>query len=166
MLAGLVASPTKYAPHRNMELARERQKYVLGHMKEDKYISEAEYEAALAEPIALVDGSDINHLASPYFVEYVRKLAAQGATATASCSAAVSGSIRRSTRGCSKAAEGALRKGLEALDRRLGLRGPIGSVPLAQRGAWTGGPAHPLSGANDDTSALADQLLPEVRYGG
>ena len=75
MLAGLVASPTKYAPHRNMELARERQRYVLGHMRDDNYISDAEYEAALAEPIALVDESDLNHLASPYFVEHVRQVA-------------------------------------------------------------------------------------------
>jgi penicillin-binding protein 1A len=165
LLAGLVASPTKYAPHRNMQLARERQKYVLGHMVEDQYISQAEYEAALAEPIALVDESDINHLASPYFVEYVRKLA----TKRYGNSELFRGGLRfystLDTR-MQQAAEGALRKGLESLDRRLGLRGPIGSVPLAQRGAWTGGPAHPLSGANDDTSALADQLLPEVRYGG
>ena len=55
MLGGLVASPTRYAPHRNMQLARERQRYVLGHMRDDQYISNAEYEAALAEPIALVD---------------------------------------------------------------------------------------------------------------
>src|SRR6185503_17704316 len=27
------------------------------------------------------------------------------------------------------------------------------------------GPAHPLTGGSDDTSALADQLLPEQRYG-
>src|SRR4029453_13885286 len=27
LMAGLVASPTKYAPHRNIQLARERQKY-------------------------------------------------------------------------------------------------------------------------------------------
>ena len=75
MLGGLVASPTKYAPHRNMQLARERQRYVLGHMRDDQYISNAEYEAALAEPIALVDDSDLNHLASPYFVEHIRQLA-------------------------------------------------------------------------------------------
>jgi penicillin-binding protein 1A len=62
-------------------------------------------------------------------------------------------------------AESALRKGLESLDRRLGFRGPIGAVVVTKRGAWTGGPAHPLTGADDDTSALADQLLPEQRYG-
>src|SRR5262249_60222760 len=77
MPAGLVDSPTKYARHRNMKLARDRQAYVLGHMREDHYISDAEYQAALVEPIALVDESDLNHLASPYFVEHVRRLATE-----------------------------------------------------------------------------------------
>jgi penicillin-binding protein 1A len=164
MLAGLVASPTKYAPHRNMQLARDRQRYVLGRMKKDKYISDAEHEAALAEPVALVDESELNHLASPYFVEHIRK------TATA----------RYGDRGLFKgglkfystldgrmqaAAESALRRGLEGLDRKLGFRGPIGAVPAAGRGAWTGGPAHPITGATDDVSALADQVLPEQTYG-
>jgi penicillin-binding protein 1A len=164
MLAGLVASPTKYAPHRNMELARQRQKYVLGHMRDDQYISDADYEAALVEPIALVDESDLNHLASPYFVEYIRRQATKRYGNTE----LFKGGLRfYSTLDTSMqtAAEGALRKGLESLDRRLGFRGPIGAVPDKQRGAWTGGPAHPLTGANDDTTALADQLLPEQRYG-
>jgi penicillin-binding protein 1A len=164
MLAGLVASPTKYAPHRNMELARQRQKYVLGHMRDDRYISDAEHEVALAEPIALVDESDLNHLASPYFVEYIRRLA----TRRYGNNNLFKGGLRfystLDTR-MQAAAEGALRKGLESLDRRLGFRGPIGAVPVAQRGAWTEGPAHPLTGASDDTTALADQLLPEQRYG-
>ena len=164
MLAGLVASPTKYAPHRNMHLARERQRYVLGHMREDNYISDAEYEAALAEPIALVDEGDLNHLASPYFVEHVRKLA----TKRYGNNELFKGGLRfYSTLDMhmQTVAESALKKGLESLDRRLGFRGPIGSVPTKSRGAWTGGPAHPLTGASDDTSALADQLLPEQRYG-
>lgn len=164
LLAGLVASPTKYAPHRNMQLARERQRYVLGHMREDKYISDAEYQAALVEPIALVDEGDLNHLASPYFVEHVRKLATERYGNTE----LFKGGLRfYSTLDMhmQAVAESALKKGLESLDRRLGFRGPIGSVPLARRGAWTGGPAHPLSGATDDTTALADQVLPEQRYG-
>ena len=167
MLAGLVASPTKYAPHRNMKLARDRQAYVLGHMRDDHYITEAEYQAALVEPIALVDDSDLNHLASPYFVEHVRRLA----TARYGNGELFRGGLRfyatLDTR-MQAAAEGALRKGLESLDRKLGFRGPVGTVPLAQRGAWTGGPAHPLTGASDDTSALMDvagPLLPEQRYG-
>ncbi|HSN25485.1 MAG TPA: PBP1A family penicillin-binding protein [Kofleriaceae bacterium] len=164
MLGGLVASPTKYAPTHDMKLARERQTHVLERMRDDHYISEAEYQAALVEPIALVDDSDVNHLASPYFVEHVRRLA----TERYGNSTLFKGGLRFYSTLDSQmqaAAEGALRKGLESLDRKLGFRGPIGAVAVEQRGAWTGGPAHPLSGASDDTSALADQLLPEQRYG-
>jgi penicillin-binding protein 1A len=164
MLAGLVASPTKYAPTHNMQLARERQVYVLGHMRDDHYISENEYQAALAEPIALVDESDVNHLASPYFVEHVRRLAT---TRFGNDALFVGGLHFYATMDAQvqRVAEDALRHGLESLDRKLGFRGPIGNVAQARRGAWTGGSAHPLSGATDDTSALADQLLPEQRYG-
>src|SRR5690606_494044 len=100
----------------------------------------------------------------PYFVEYIRRLA----TKRYGNHELFKGGLRfYSTLDphMQAVAEDALRKGLESLDRRLGFRGPIGSVPLDQRGAWTGGPAHPLTGASDDTSALADQLLPEQRYG-
>jgi penicillin-binding protein 1A len=164
MLAGLVASPSKYAPTHDIKLARDRQRYVLGHMREDHYISDTEYTAALAEPIALVDESDLNHLASPYFVEHIRELA----TKRYGNNELFKGGLKfYSTldRGTQAAAEAALRHGLESLDRKLGFRGPIGSVAVGKRGGWTSGPAHPLTGANDDTSALADQLLPEQRYG-
>ncbi|HEY0190487.1 MAG TPA: PBP1A family penicillin-binding protein [Kofleriaceae bacterium] len=164
MLAGLVASPTKYAPHRNMQLARERQRYVLGHMRDDSYISDAEYQAALAEPIALVDGSDLNHLASPYFVEHVRQVATKRYGNRDLFRGGLKFYSTLDTR-MQAAAEGALKKGLEALDRKLGFRGPIGLVAPAQRSAWTNGPAHPITGATDDTSALADQLLPDQTYG-
>jgi penicillin-binding protein 1A len=163
MLGGLVASPTKYAPHHNMELARERQRYVLGHMREDSYISDAEYQAALAEPIALVDDSDLNHLASPYFVEHVRRLATRRYGNRDLFRGGLKFYSTLDTR-MQAAAESALRKGLEALDRKLGFRGPIGAVALAARGAWSGGPAHPISGASNDTTAVADQLLPDQSY--
>lgn len=164
MLAGLVASPTKYAPHRNMHLARDRQRYVLGRMVQDKYISDAEHDVALVEPIALVDESELNHLASPYFVEHIRKTA----TARYGNRGLFRGGLKFYSTLDSRmqtAAENALRRGLENLDRRLGFRGPIGAVAAGKRGAWTGGPAHPITGPTDDTSALADQLLPEQTYG-
>lgn len=169
MLAGLVASPSKYAPHRNMQLARDRQRYVLGHMRDDRYISDAEYTAALAEPIALVDESDLNHLASPYFVEHVRQLATKkfGNKDLFKGGLTFYSTLDQTMQA---AAEGALKKGLETIDRRLGFRGPVGSVPAAQRGAWTSGPAHPMIGnaavgAPDDISATSDQLVADQTYG-
>lgn len=164
MLAGLVASPSKYAPHRNMALARERQRYVLNHMHEDRYLSDAEHQAALVAPIALVDGSDLNHLASPYFVEHVRQLATRRYGNRDLFKGGLKFYSTLDPR-MQAAAEGALRRGLEALDRKLGFRGPIGAVAPGARGAWSGGPAHPITGATDDTRSVADALLPDQTYG-
>ena len=164
MLAGLVASPTKYAPHRNMELARERQRYVLGHMRQDSFISDAEYQAALAEPLALVDDSDLNHFASPYFVEHVRRLATKRYGDKDVFRGGLKFYSTLDTR-MQAAAESALKRGLEALDRKLGFRGPIGVVAAASRAAWTGGAAHPITGATDDTTAVSDQLITDQTYG-
>lgn len=163
MLAGLIASPSKYAPHRNMKLARDRQSYVLGRMRDDGYISNTELESARAEPIALVNTSDINHLASPYFVEHVRRTA-QTRYGT---SELFRGGLRfyatLDTR-AQDAAEDALRHGLEALDRRLGFRGPIGQVEPAARAAFAAGGAHPLHGRDTDLTIVSDQLVASARY--
>lgn len=165
MLAGLVRNPTKYAPHNNINLAREYRDKTLIQMRDYKYISTAEYETATTEPIILVDQSDLNHLASPYFVEHIRKTATQ----RYGNSSLFRGGLRfYSTLDgrMQEAAEGALKRGLESLDRRLGFRGPLGSVKLAQRGAWANGPAHPLTGPKkDDVTATSDQVLPDQTYG-
>ncbi len=165
LLAGLVRNPTKYAPHNNIDLARQFRDRTLGQMHDYQYISTGEYEAALAEPITLVDPTDLNHLASPYFVEHIRKVA----TAQFSNERLFRGGLKfystLDTR-MQEAAEGALERGLERLDRRLGFRGPIGAVPEARRGAWTGGPAHLVSSTKDnDITATSDRLLPLQRYG-
>jgi len=164
MLAGILPGPTRYAPHRNMQLAREKQHLVLAAMRRYNYISDAEHKTALAEPIALVDDSDLNHLASPYFVERVRQIATRRYGNRDLFRGGLKFYSTLDTR-MQAAAESALRRGLEALDRKLGFRGPIGSVALAKRGVWSGGPAHPIAGATDDTAALADQLLPDQSYG-
>jgi penicillin-binding protein 1A len=163
MLAGLVASPTKYAPHRNMALARERQLRTLEFMQKEHFISPAEYQAAVAEPIALVDESDLNHLASPYFVEHIRQLATKRFGDKDLFKGGLKFYSTLDTR-MQAAAESALRRGLETLDRKLGFRGPIGHVPKEKSGAWSGG-AHPINGPTDDTTALADRLLPDQTFG-
>ncbi len=165
MLAGLVRNPTKYAPHNNIHLAREYRDKTLLQMRDHKYISTAEYETSIAEPIILVDQSDLNHLASPYFVEHIRKVA----TARYGNRDLFRGGLKFFStldQRMQEAAEGALKRGIESLDRRLGFRGPLGSVKQTQRGAWTGGPAHPITGPKkDDVSATSDQVLPDQTYG-
>ncbi len=165
MLAGVVSSPTRDAPHKNMAGARVQQANVLRIMRADNYISDAEYQAALVEPISLVGDGDLNHLASPYFVEHLRQLA----TKRFGNGKLFRGGLKfyaTIDTFMQETAESAVRRGLESLDRRLGFRGPIGTVPHGKRGSWTGGPAHPITGASDDMSAISDQLLAENTYGG
>ena len=165
MLGGLVASPTKYAPHRNMQLARERQTLrARPHARGQVHLRRR-----VPGRARRADRARRRERPQSPRIAVLRRARApdrdRSATATSSL---FKGGLRfYSTLDTQMqaAAEGALRKGLESLDRRLGFRGPIGAVPDKQRGAWTGGAAHPLSGANDDTSALADQVLPEQRYG-
>lgn len=126
MLAGLLPAPARYAPSEHYDKARDRQRYVLGRMRQDGFISQAEYEAAKAEPIRLVSNTvSINAAAAPYFVEYVRKylstkygrdgLYRHGLTVRTTLSTTAQ-----------QYAELALRRGLDDLDLRLGFRGPVG----------------------------------------
>ena len=70
-LAGLPASPTNYSPQgSHPERAKQRQKEVLGRMVEDKYISLAEADKILGEPLGVKDQRTF--IRAPHFVMYVR----------------------------------------------------------------------------------------------
>ncbi|GGP23415.1 penicillin-binding protein 1A [Silvimonas iriomotensis] len=74
MLAGLPKAPSANNPVNNPERARQRQQYILKRMLELGYISDAEYQAALAEPLQLApDHTAIREAAWP--VEAVRQWA-------------------------------------------------------------------------------------------
>ncbi len=165
LLAGLVKAPSDYAPNKHYGEARGRQEYVLGRLKADGYISDAEYDSALAEPIALVGtGAPLNHLAAPYFIEHLRR----DATARYSESEVWKGGLRIYSTLDSRmqaSAEAALRHGVEQLDRRLGFRGPIARVPKADRATFAeGGPRIYRRGDTLATLSVTDRIVPGVRY--
>lgn len=66
LLAGLPQSPSALDPFLHMEAARERQERVLGAMKTQGALTEAEKKQLLAEPITLAD--DRTDLLAPHFV--------------------------------------------------------------------------------------------------
>jgi penicillin-binding protein, 1A family len=72
MLAGLPKAPSTFSPLKNMEKSLERRNLVLELMKEQNYISAAEYEQASTQPILLKQGSETN-LSGQYapYVDYV-----------------------------------------------------------------------------------------------
>ncbi|MEZ4404797.1 MAG: transglycosylase domain-containing protein, partial [Kofleriaceae bacterium] len=162
LLAGLVAAPTEYAPHRHFDRARTRQVYVLGRMRADGYISDADLTAALDEPIALMGDVPLNDLAAPYFVEQVRRTLADQLGEAAVLGGGLHIYSTLDTR-MQVAADAALRRGLEILDRRLGFRGPVAHLEPAEQAAYADGPAHRVG--RGELSVAEGALVPDTRYG-
>lgn len=166
LLAGLVASPSRYAPTVNIKFARERQHYVLRNMREDAYISQGQYEAALAEPLALVARADLNNMASPWFVEHLRRLVQDRYTTKR----VFTGGMRMYAtidQPMQAAAEAAVAQGLLALDRRLGFRGPVGQLTTsASLTAWARAPHLLRDGRSLDDAAPTTEVVAAARYGG
>ena len=69
-LAGLIQQPSFTNPFRWPERARQRRNVVLKLMRENNYLSEAEYEGAVAEPMALAR-QGMESTEAPYFVDLV-----------------------------------------------------------------------------------------------
>ena len=72
LLAGLPKAPTIYSPLKNKQKSLERRNLVLSLMKEQNYITSADYEKAIVQPIVLKTGSQSN-LSGQYapYVDYV-----------------------------------------------------------------------------------------------
>ena len=70
LLAGLPQAPSRYTPFKNMELARNRQAYVLNRMAEEGYITVGEARKAYEEPISLNRKQD-DASGGEYYVQYV-----------------------------------------------------------------------------------------------
>jgi 1A family penicillin-binding protein len=75
MLSGLPQSPLRLNPYYNMEGAKSRQRWVLGRMVANGYITQAQADAAAVEKIVLSKKTDPNQgiYDCAYFVSYIRK---------------------------------------------------------------------------------------------
>ena len=128
MIAGLPKAPSRYNPVVNPERAQIRRDYVLGRMRELEYITEEEYQVALADPVhAEVHGLD-EDLEAPYVAEMVRDemVTRYGESAyTAGYQVYTTIDARQQ-----HAANQALRDDLLAYDRRHGYRGVEGHIDL------------------------------------
>ena len=143
MLGGLPQAPGRVNPLLNPEAAIKRRNYVINRMLENGYIDKAAADAALAEPLKVVDrlNSDENQ-ASAYYVEELRKeimalgeqKKLEGINSREDASKALLGgglSIRSTLdSNLQLIAQTALRAGLESYDRRHGWRGPIGTIAV------------------------------------
>lgn len=70
LLAGMVQGPNLYNPYRNPERAIQRRNIVLQLMRDNDYISQAEYQRATKAPLELAQGG-VESTDAPYFVDLV-----------------------------------------------------------------------------------------------
>ena len=72
LLAGIPQSPSNYSPVKNYDLSKERQKIVLLMMKNNKVITEAEYNSALNEELTIIGKEETSTLTNiNYFKDAV-----------------------------------------------------------------------------------------------
>ncbi len=127
-LAGLPKSPNHFSPFKNYARAKKRQEHVLARMEEAGFLTSAQREEALAEPLSFRrPGSEQD---APYFVEYVRQLlvAKYGETMVYKGGLQIKTTLNLDMQ---RAAEAAFKTGLRDLDKRQGWRGPLRSVDPA-----------------------------------
>jgi len=132
LLAGLPRAPSWYSPMRDPEKAGERQAYVLRRMVEEGYITRAQADAAKAAPLHLAANGEHTFDQASYFTEHVRRHLEEvyGATQL------LEGGLRVYTSldlHLQEVAQEAIRRGVDALDKRIGYRGPIESIEKNRR---------------------------------
>lgn len=123
LVAGLLVAPGKYSPYVNPEYAKTRQKYVLGRMADTGKITKAEYEEAIAESIRM-KLREPNLMKAGYFTDWVRQrlLEKFGEEEFLTNGYEVVTTIDWSLQ---KKAEEEVWKGVKAIDKRQGFKGPL-----------------------------------------
>jgi len=139
-LAALPRSPSNYDPVRHPERARARRNWVLGEMARNGFITAAERDAAVGEPLGTVRGASQSvRNVGGYFMEEVRRrlIARHGESAANGPNSVYAGGLWvRSSYDprMQEAAETALRDGLTRYERGRGWRDPGLTIDLA--GDW------------------------------
>jgi penicillin-binding protein 1B len=162
MLAGLIQRPSYLNPFRNPGRVLERRNIVLALMRENKYITKAEYENAVAAPLGLHPGAtDLSE--TQYFLdiasdEAARKLEDRQPAGSAEVYTTIDLRLQR-------AAEKAIADGMLLVDKELAARrkkgqpaGPRPQVALIVIDPHTG-EVKALCGGRDYASSQFDRVL-------
>ncbi len=128
MLAGLPKAPSAYNPVVNPKRAKIRQQYILGRMRSLGYLTEEQYQSAVAENLVLQPDRTDFALKAPYVAELARQLAfEQFRDDTYIAGLNVYTTVRSEDQ---RAANQAIRRGIIDYDRRYGYRGAEAQVDL------------------------------------
>jgi len=128
MLAGLPQNPARHNPVTNPKRARERQHVVLKMMRELNYITAAQFDQAMAEPLRVRSKGPEYEL----HAEYVAELARQAVYAQYQDEAYTRGIVVTTTilKAEQQAAYASVRRNVIAYDQRHGYRGPEAIIDL------------------------------------
>ncbi len=122
VLAGLPKAPSRFNPMVNPARAIERQRYILGRMRETNFLTPAQYEAAMAERLVFSPAHADYPVHAPYVAELARQLAFDLYHEDIySAGLKIYTTIDPVHQA---AANAALEKGVADYDRRHGFRGP------------------------------------------
>ncbi|MBI5494211.1 MAG: PBP1A family penicillin-binding protein [Deltaproteobacteria bacterium] len=126
LIAGLPAAPSTYSPFVHPDKARARQKYVLGRMVEEGFITQKELDDALALTVEQTTHPRDDRFkdTAPYFTEHVRRYVLDNYGEKALLAG---GLVVETTLDLERQlyAEEAMQKALKDLDKRQGYRGPL-----------------------------------------
>lgn len=143
LIAGLPQAPSRYNPYLNRDAAVGRQHYVLRRLRELSWITEAEYDEAMRQPLVFRSMSPDIGREGGWYLEEVRRqlidlfneekaramglnLPLYGEEAIYQLGLTVRTAMDPKEQ---KAADTALRQGLERLDHLHGWRGPVERIP-------------------------------------
>jgi penicillin-binding protein 1A len=129
MLAGLPQNPARHNPAVNPKRARQRQHAVLGRLHQLNYITDDQYQQAMAEPLRVKTGGGQEY---ETHAEYVAELARQAVYNQFKEDAYTKGIVVTTTilKADQDAAYASLRRNVLAYDQRHGYRGPEALIEL------------------------------------
>lgn len=124
VLAGLPQAPSRYSPFSHPERARQRQRYVLQRMVEEGMISSAEARAAAETELEIKPRRNWFFEEVPVYTEHVRRYVIEryGEQRLLNDGLQIYTAVDTEAQ---KAARREIDKGLRALDKRRGYRGPL-----------------------------------------
>jgi penicillin-binding protein 1A len=127
-LAAIPKNPNKYFREKNHEAALDRRNYVIGRMREDGYITQAQADEAIATPLVFRPPADTQIVPAGHFTEEVRRelLAAYGKDGLYGGGLSVRTTLDPKLQAI---AVKSLRDGLVAYDQRHGWRGVLAHLP-------------------------------------
>jgi penicillin-binding protein 1A len=127
-LAAIPKNPNKYFREKNREAATERRNYVINRMLEDKYITPAQAQEAIATPLVFQPRKDLATVPAGHFTEEVRRelLADYGKDGLYGGGLSVRTTLDPKLQ---EIAVRSLRDGLVSYDQRHGWRGPVTHLP-------------------------------------